>query len=54
LKKNTEERAKLKEKKKSSVVHDYKPEEYGLTAEMIREEFKDYIARFDLLEKKAK
>lgn len=50
LKKSKEERQKLKEKKGS--IHDYKPEDYGLTKEGIREEFKDYIAKYNLLEKK--
>lgn len=50
LKKSKEERQKLKEKKGS--IHDYKPEDYGLTKDMIREEFKDYIAKYNLLEKK--
>lgn len=52
LKKSKEERQKLKEKKGS--IHEYKPEDYGLTKDGIREEFKEYIAKYNLLEKKEK
>lgn len=47
LAKSKEERAKLKQKS----LHNYKPEDYGLTKEGIREEFKDYIAKYKLVEK---
>lgn len=53
LKKNAEERAKIRAKK-SGVLHDYKAEDFGLTTEQIHEEFKDYIARYNLLEAKKK
>jgi hypothetical protein len=50
LAKSKAERQKLKEKKGS--IHDYKPEDYGLTKEQIQETFKEYIAKYNLLEKK--
>jgi hypothetical protein len=48
LKKSSEERKAKKEKN----LHNYKPEDYGLTKEMLRDEFKDYIAKYNLVEKK--
>jgi hypothetical protein len=50
LKKSAEERRKLKEKK--GAIHDYQPEEFGLTKDGIHEAFKDYIKQYHLLEKK--
>jgi len=52
LQKSKEERQKIKEKKGSSAVHEYKPEDYGLSAEGLRETFADYISKYNILEKK--
>jgi hypothetical protein len=51
LQKNAESRKKLKEKKDikdSKPLHEYSPEDFGLTAEMISNEFKDYIKKYNL------
>eukprot|EP01039_Chlorochromonas_danica_P004123 gene4123-4519_t len=48
LHENELERQRMKAKKGQTAMHDYKPEEYGLTAQLIREEFKDYIAKYNL------
>jgi hypothetical protein len=45
-------RNQIKSQKKSSAVHEYKPEDYGLTKEGIRAEFADYIKKYNLLESK--
>lgn len=45
---NAKKREDLKSKKQQSTVHLYKPDDYGLTSESIREELKEYINRFDL------
>jgi hypothetical protein len=52
LKKNAEERTKSAAKKSSGVLHSYKAEDFGLTNDQIQSEFKDYIDRYGLLEKK--
>lgn len=52
LRESKEKREKIKQTNKREVVHDYKPEDYGLTKERIHEEFKEYINKYDLLEKK--
>jgi len=54
LVRSAEERKKLKEKNKTEAVHEYKPEDYGLTAAQIREEFADYISKYKLVEAKGK
>lgn len=41
-------RSKIKEQKKSTAVHDYRPEDYGLTAQLIRDEFATYIHKYGL------
>jgi hypothetical protein len=43
LRNSEEQRRKVKEKNKTAAVHVYRPEDYGLTAAQIREEFADYI-----------
>jgi hypothetical protein len=51
LQKNAESRKKLKEKKDikdSKPLHEYHPEDFGLTAELISSEFKDYIQKYNL------
>ncbi|RYH30221.1 sulfotransferase [archaeon] len=48
LKKNAEEREKMKAAGGKAEVHEYKPEDYGLTAEKIRAEFKDYVEKYKL------
>ncbi len=50
LDRSTAERKRVKECKQSAAVHEYRPEDYGLTAEGIREEFKEYIEKYTLLE----
>ncbi|KAJ1442334.1 P-loop containing nucleoside triphosphate hydrolase protein [Ochromonadaceae sp. CCMP2298] len=46
LKSNADARAELKAKKSANTAHTYHPEDYGLTAKQIREEFKDYIDKY--------
>ena len=46
LKNSEEQRRKAKEENKTTEVHVYRPEDYGLTAKMIREEFAGYIAQY--------
>lgn len=46
LKNSEEQRRKVKEKNNTAVVHVYHPEDYGLTAKQIREEFADYISKY--------
>lgn len=51
LARSAEERKRAKGSKNASgAVHDYKPEDYGLTTAQIREEFKEYIAKYKLVE----
>lgn len=50
--KNAEERKKLKEQKKSSELHSYRLEDYGLTQEKVLERFGDYINKYNLREAK--
>eukprot|EP01031_Cornospumella_fuschlensis_P027489 gene27489-33194_t len=47
LQKNAQEREKLKAAG-GGEVHDYRPEDFGLTAAQIRAEFKDYIDKYQL------
>ena len=46
LKNSEEQRRKVKEKNNTKEVHIYRVEDYGLTAEQIREQFKEYIAKY--------
>lgn len=48
LRRNEEERQRMKEKAGKAEMHEYRPEDYGLTKERIREEFKDYISKYRL------
>lgn len=48
LQDSAEQRRKVRERKQSKVVHTYCPEDYGLTGDQIREEFKDYISKYNL------
>lgn len=48
LRRNEEERIRMKAKKGAAEMHEYKPEDYGLTAAGIRAEFKDYISKYNL------
>lgn len=41
-------RSKIKEQKKSTTVHEYRPEDYGLTTQLIRDEFAAYIHKYGL------
>lgn len=41
-------RSKIKEQKKSKAVHEYHPEDYGLTAQLIRDDFAAYISKYGL------
>ena len=41
-------RSKIKEQKKSTAVHEYRPEDYGLSTRQIREEFAEYIHKYGL------
>ena len=41
-------RSKIKEQKKSTAVHEYRPEDYGLTVQLIRDEFAAYINKYGL------
>lgn len=50
--KNTEERKKLKEQKKSAELHSYRLEDYGLSQEKVLERFSDYINKYNLREAK--
>lgn len=52
LAKNAEERKKLKEQKKSSELHSYRLEDYGLSKEKVLEKFGDYISKYSLREPK--
>jgi len=51
LKKSSEERKKLKESSKKKEVHAYSLEDYGLTEDIIREEFREYIEKYKLQDK---
>ncbi len=48
LQKNAESRKKMKDSNKSKSIHEYHPEDYGLSAELISSKFKDYIAKYNL------
>jgi len=43
---SAEQRRKVKEKNNTKEVHTYHVEDYGLTAEQIRAQFKEYIAKY--------
>jgi hypothetical protein len=50
LQKNAESRKNMKDKKGSDkkALHEYKPEDFGLTADLIQNEFKEYIQKYNL------
>jgi hypothetical protein len=48
LQRNEDKRVRMKAKKGATEMHEYRPEEYGLTVEYIRSEFKEYIAKYNL------
>ncbi len=52
LARSAEERKRAKESRGASAVHEYRPEDYGLTTAQIHAEFADYIAKYNLVEKK--
>ena len=50
MEKSYAKRNQLKEKKKAAALHEYKPEDYGLTRDGIHQEFAEYIKKYNLLE----
>ena len=49
---NKAKRDKSMKEKKSKSMHSYSLEDYGLSKALIQEEFKDYINKYNLSEKK--
>lgn len=47
---NKAKREAMKAQKSASELHSYSLEEYGLSKAVVHEKFKDYIAKFNLLE----
>ena len=51
---NENKRKAMKAENKSSDLHAYKLEDYGLTRELVEKEFADYISLYNLKESKSK
>lgn len=54
IRKTNEERASLKKKGGTGEVHSYSLEDYGLSKDIINQEFADYVSKYSLKSEKKK